>query len=184
MRSSLREILPDGFIPAPVPVTNASGLNVANGPIKKFLPLFMTIAFRGEVENAPYDKYCPSVKDDVKKRTCDSCGIYFPSVVMLHSHQRDSRRKKPTEAVQYKVRHFKIPTHFLLRFLLIMLFMQVRTIRIAARRQRELMVLLKDDSEEWMDEEFVDYQDLTIPKNDTNPVVPILSDDPNPWKML
>ena len=57
MRSSLREILPDGFIPAPVPVTNASGLNVANAPIKKFLPLFMRIAFRGEVENAPYDKY-------------------------------------------------------------------------------------------------------------------------------
>lgn len=186
MRSSLQEILPDGFIPAPVPVTNASGLNVTNGPIKKFLPLFMRIAFRGEVENAPYDKYCPSVKDDVKKRTCDTCGIYFPSVVMLHSHQRDSHRTKPTEAVQYKViRHFKIPTYFLLRFLLIMLFMQVRPIRIAARRQRELMILMnKEDSEEWMDEEFVDCRDITIPKNDTNPAVPILSDDPNPWEML
>ena len=74
-----------------------------------------------------------------KKCCCAVCGIYHASVKSAQNHQRDCRRKgpQPPQAVaplQPEVRQ--------------------RPVRIAARRQREMMVILRDhlnsETAEWL----------------------------------
>ena len=40
----------------------------------------------------PFELYCPSVADDLIERSCEQCGIYFPSQVAKHSHARIHKR--------------------------------------------------------------------------------------------
>ncbi|CAM1314430.1 Uncharacterised protein r2_g2499 [Pycnogonum litorale] len=61
---------------------------------------------------------------------------------------------------------------------------KVRPIRVAARRQRELMVVVREGMElEWLDEEDVDSAGLAVPPQPQCPIPSILSvDDINPWQ--
>ena len=43
-----------------------------------------------EFKELPYDYYCPSVKN-VADRVCSSCGIYYPSKVVVDRHRRGFR---------------------------------------------------------------------------------------------
>ena len=40
----------------------------------------------------PFDLYRPSVTDDLIKRSCEQCGMYFPSQVAKCSHARIHKR--------------------------------------------------------------------------------------------
>lgn len=67
----------------------------------------------------PYDVFCPSVKEYVQKRTCSACKLYFPSNVMLIQHK---------QVLHPRLKIADAPKR--------------RPVRIAARRQRELMAII------------------------------------------
>ena len=124
MVSALKSILPDGFLHAPLSVTNTEGLKLdeVNGT---FLSLFqrlstrLTVSGLDEHESLPYDFCCPTVKGYINNRTCSVCKQYFPSVAMVTEHKRQL--------------HPRIKVSVALR---------CRPVRIAAKRQRELMAII------------------------------------------
>lgn len=127
-RSSLRSILREGFFPNPLPVTNTNGLRFDGGG--KFVSLFQRLSINvspdGYTNEAnmfgigiPYDLCCPTVRDYVTNRTCNVCKLYFPSQVMVASHKKKLHPRTKVNEVP-----------------------KIRPVRIAARRQRELMVII------------------------------------------
>lgn len=79
MRSNLRSILPEGFLPAPYPmVRSISGIEVPE-PHEvpagaEFPPLLVRLAVgikptaSGLPNTVPYDQYCPSVAKSLKSK--------------------------------------------------------------------------------------------------------------------
>ena len=128
-RSNLKSILPEGFFPAPLCVSQSKGLRAADPEDDscKYLSLFQRLSINLEAEGysgvnkfqIPYDVCCPSVKDQLCNRTCRICHLYFPSNVMQGQHSR---------ALHPKVKIVEAP--------------RTRPLRVAARRQRELMVII------------------------------------------
>lgn len=153
-RSSLRAVLPDGFLPPPVPVTNTGGLRctTAKETGARFPPLFLTLSLQrvGDSEKqergAPYDGHCPSVERALASRVCVKCGKYHGSATSRQAHQRWCARS---------VQSMPLP--------------KVRPVRVAARRQRELMCIIATQTSascEWRDEDEVDVTGLDIPPRD------------------
>jgi len=98
-------------------------------------------------KSVPYDAYCPSLQAVVGRRVCKKCGLYHASIVSLKSHQRVCGVEDA------------IPT------------LRVRPVRVAARRQRELMAVIafqEHEDVEWIDEEFVDTAGMTVPADSVN----------------
>ncbi len=65
--------------------------------------LWQTVAAQALVPNnglreTPYDTYCPSLKTEVKKRTCADCGVYFPSQAAIQRHRRGGGCYIPVES--------------------------------------------------------------------------------------
>jgi hypothetical protein len=126
-RSALRTVLPEGYFPHPLLVNNSTGLQFSNENSGKFLSLFQRLAVSispdgyNEINKfcIPYDLCCPTVKDYVNSRTCNVCKLYFPSQVMVAAHKKQ---------VHPRVKVNDVPL--------------VRPVRIAARRQRELMAII------------------------------------------
>ncbi len=126
-RSALKSVLPEGFFPNPLPVTNTNGLHFAEGN-GKFLSLFQRLSvnitppgYTNETNmfRIPYDLCCPTVQDSITSRTCNICKIYFPSQVQVQAHKKE---------LHPRVKVNDLP--------------QIRPVRIAARRQRELMAII------------------------------------------
>ena len=99
-RSSYNDVFSGRFLPAPVPLyNNDKGITYApvgssNGT---FGSLFQHLALRHlepshEFVRMPFDLYRPSVTDDLIKRSCKQCGMYFPSQVAKRSHARIHKR--------------------------------------------------------------------------------------------
>jgi len=95
-RSNLKELLYQGFLPAPYRVKSTEHGIVIPPPEshneEKFAPLMFRLSFSMHPEwpptkEVPYDLYCPSVLQDVDKRTCDSCGVYFASKSSADKHR-------------------------------------------------------------------------------------------------
>jgi hypothetical protein len=86
----------------------------------------------------PYDLYCPCVQSVLSERMCKSCEQYFASKVMLQQHVSQHKRPPLVPATR------------------------ARPQRIAARRQRELMVVIAEQenaqSIDWLDESEVVFQ--------------------------
>jgi len=126
MRSALKTIIPGGFLPAPLAVTNNGGLTVAQDDSNcKFLTLFQrrTIqldppGWNDGLKTAPYDICCPTVRASVTSRMCNIC-IYFPSQVMVIQHKKH---------VHPRLKINDPP--------------RTRPLRVAATRQRELMAII------------------------------------------
>lgn len=105
-RSDYLNLLPDRFLPAPVPyVHTRSGISAAEIDDKegRFGSLYQRMALsrlqpKNDFKSFPFDFYCTSIHDQLNKRTCRTCGLYFPSQVALKNHQslhsRDSREKE------------------------------------------------------------------------------------------
>jgi len=123
MVSSLRTILPTGFLLVPLAFSNDHGLKL-DETSSQFLSLFHSITVTLQPNGydkltVPYDLFCPSVSALVAKRTCNACKLYFPSNVMLVQHK---------QAVHPKHKIAEVP--------------KCRPVRITARRQRELMAII------------------------------------------
>lgn len=129
LRSSLKTILPCGFLPPPLCVTNSAGLTGASSGAEgiKYLSLFQRLSISLEATGysgidkflIPYDVCCPTVSDFIPNRTCSTCKLYFPSNKMVLEHKREMH---PT----VKVNELR----------------RTRPVRIAAKRQRQLMAII------------------------------------------
>lgn len=183
-RSSYFSILPQRFLPPPFPVVQTGeGLKTPDrsGSINQqeqhlFPSLFTALSLSLEavlprsvrsLKELPYDLYCPSVQSVLTERTCKICGKYFASKVMLKSHlvlHKEVQVAKPK------------PT---------------RPVRLAAKRQRELMAIIVNDEygpedADWIQEEELDIDGLAIPEDDPPhvsgiPVCSIRDHLSNPW---
>jgi hypothetical protein len=122
--SALKCVMPNGFLPAPLSVTNCDGLKI-DETSGTFLPLFHRISIGLEpagfdnLFSVPYDYCCPTVKNYIFNRTCSICHLYFPSNAMVAEHKRQL--------------HPRVKVSILPR---------CRPLRIAAKRHRELMVII------------------------------------------
>lgn len=124
MISALKSVLPNGFLPAPLSVTNIDGLKVDESA-GTFLSLFQRLAIRlapagcADLDGMPYDFCCPTVQSYIVNRTCAVCKLYFPSNAMVVEHRKQ---------VHPRVKASTAP--------------RCRPVRIAAKRQRELMAII------------------------------------------
>ena len=88
----------------------------------------------------PYDLHCPSVQTPLVKRCCSVCGIYHASVKSAVNHAKVHRRSSSSALIPQLEKK--------------------RPVRVAATRQREMMVILRDhlnnESAEWLDVDEID----------------------------
>lgn len=166
--------LPRKFLPSPVPIVQSSdGLRAATGEEPQLFPsMFVLNSVNIKdllpksllvYKTIPHDLYCPSLKSALKDRICSSCGLYFASQVMLNDH-------KKVHNVSSSIK-------------------KVRPIRIAAKRQRELMAVIARDHQldcEWLDEDEVDSDELP-PLNEKPLEFPTVNRElhmQSPWKEI
>jgi hypothetical protein len=145
-RSSYLSLFPERFMPPPVPLMQTSeGLRAPDINTDADHATFPSVFLQKSVHPSmlprsaasfkllPYDTYCPSVQSQLVRRMCSKCGLYHASLASLKCHLQQC-------GIAQQV-------------------LRVRPIRVAARRQRELMaVIAYNDNEdvEWLDEEMVD----------------------------
>lgn len=99
----------------------------------------------------PHDFACPTVQNDLHKRTCVTCGLYFGTITSLKSHKHHCAKQKQDGPKTHAATDRPI---------------KVRPVRVAARRQRELMCIIsymENEVPEWYDESDVDM--TTVLKN-------------------
>ncbi|GBO10282.1 hypothetical protein AVEN_220919-1 [Araneus ventricosus] len=98
-----------------------------------------------------YDLFCPSVQNVLPTRVCKHCGLYFASNVMLKKHIIGVL--KITGKCRTEVG-------------------KVRPLRTAARRQKELMVVITFSENvefaDWVDEDNIVSRGLTIPEDEND----------------
>ena len=118
LRSSIRAVLPTGFLPTPVPIVQTLHGIMAPEPedvmdSKAFGGLYRQIALADIVpkaaaayEQLPYDIYCPSVATKLNSRICQTCGLYMSSnkAVKLHNkvHNKVPQGKRKVDKPQLK----------------------------------------------------------------------------------
>lgn len=103
-RTNYNEVVPNRFIPAPVPFVNYEG-GIAAAAIGSgsgaYGSLFQRLALSGleprhSFNSMPFDLYCPSVAGKIHKRIC-SCGKYFPTQAAIKGHEVVHHRYFVTE---------------------------------------------------------------------------------------
>jgi len=185
-RSWLQHLLPGRFLPNPVPLEhNGQGIVVSNvDHAHNFLPLFVNLQLNSNIhqENMadfiipPYDLYCPPVLPHLCKRCCSVCGIYHASIKSALSHTKACHPKTAPPAVIMKIQPVE----------------KRRPMRIAARRQREMMVILRDhlngETAEWLDVDDIetDHDNVQQQQSATSVAVNIISNiqewTDTPWE--
>ena len=97
----------------------------------------------------PYDLYCCSVQSQLLERVCKVCSLYFASKVMLKNHTVVHKTAAaPSINLPINTRQ--------------------RPVRVAARRQRELMAIIVNQENgpedvDWIEEEELDLEGIVIP---------------------
>lgn len=137
-RSGLFRVLNDRFLPPPIKM-KATSSDLTVDEEGEFIGLLLRLSLDLQVDakgflQVPYDYFCPSVKQKLASRSCKYCGLYHASIKSMNRH--------------YKV-HDKLPKAVL----------KVRPIRVAARREREVMCVMQalgGEIAEWVDEEEVE----------------------------
>jgi len=150
-RSSLFNLIPSGFLPPPIPlVQTCDGLkapDAVNVNDAKFASVFLTQCVNKAVlprslvsyKSVPFDAYCSSVHPVLQRRTCSKCGLYHASLTSLKAHLRICG----TEQI--------VP--------------RIRPVRVAARRQREMMAVIaynNMEDVEWIEDEFLDVSGMDL----------------------
>jgi len=144
-RSSYFNLIPDRFLPPPVPlIQTADGLRAPDiGCCEGRFPsvflqrnLDQTLLPRTATafKILPYDAFCPSQQTMLARRVCKKCGLYHASLASLKVHQQNCGIQAELEP-------------------------RIRPIRVAARRQRELMAIIafgENEDVEWLDDDLVD----------------------------
>lgn len=153
-RSSLRKVLPTGFFPPPIRVSNRFGglaVNKQTDTHGHFASLFVRRTLDTEPTEAtlPYDYFCPSVMQQLDNRICKKCNLYHASKKSMMNHAKSVHSVKTLSTEKRSV----------------------RPVRIAARRARELMCIISDtetksEDAEWISEGEIDTEE----ERDTDPV--------------
>ena len=175
-RSSYFSLLNQRFIPGPLPLEQTNDglrVNIGDG---KFPSLFVRLVISNDIfprsassygDELPYDFACPSMQKSLRQRVCKKCGLYHASVKSLNSHKRICRHNAAAPTEEPRV--------------------QVRPVRVAAKRQRELMCAIRymDEIEyEWLDEEDLESfevpMDCQVSLQTGTPVIPMING--NPWE--
>jgi hypothetical protein len=187
-RSSYFTVVPSRFFPPPIPIVQTcEGLKAPDGhedsSKNKFPSLFAAQTLKPDIilpptkscfKVLPYDLYCPSVESSLSDRMCHICHMYFASQVMMRRHLGVHRatvgpaRTTPVAAVAMQ---------------------RIRPLRIAAKRQREMMaIILQNEVEfaEWIDRDNLDTDGMDIPDDnaDNNSQLPIMTVEQHlssPW---
>ncbi|KAF9791364.1 hypothetical protein SFRURICE_014076 [Spodoptera frugiperda] len=171
-RSDLHMILHDRFLPPPYPITQIEGhLTIPDFKEhdgKSFAPFLIRQCVPIQPLNAfistPYDLYCPSVRNDLEKRCCSSCGIYYASVTRAAEHRRAAHIIPAKQA---------------------RMFCKVRPSRIVTRRANELLCASANGLE-WLDQNEVEGAD-DFTENHMDMLIPIISlktAHDSPWTEL
>lgn len=184
-RSSYFSVIPSRFMPPPIPLLQTpDGLKAPERSEfhnHKFSSLFLALNLLPSIHSLlprstrsfkviPYDLYNPTVQSQLFDRICKKCSLYFASKVMLKTHMITHSANDNLAVVNTRV----------------------QPIRVAARRQRELMVIISQqengmEDAEWIDEEHVDIPEgVSVPSNRSNdsnlPIVTIEDHFSNPWE--
>ena len=123
---------------------------------------------RAHPKELPHDYSCPSVPSEtLTRRTCSHCGRYFASITRRASHQAACERGSVEVPKDLPVEPVRI-----------------RPIRVAARRQKELLCVMGMQEMEWLAIDEVDVDSVDdIPLVHSKSGTPILSSDPEPiWQ--
>lgn len=178
VRSSYFKVIEQRFLPPPIPlIQNSDGLatpNLNSGSIANYPSLFASLNVKFDsilpvaalkYKILPYDLYCPSVQSVLSDRICNKCHLYFASATLLKEHKAVHSLKENQMA-------------------------KIRPVRIAAKRQREVMAIIsnmdKVEDCEWIDEDDVAFQiSSDIPSDSISDLFPIVTMNQHfdcPWK--
>lgn len=169
-RSPLQHLLPNRFLPNPVPAKhNDQGIVMSETASPIFLPLLVNLQVNSVIQKdkmkdfivPPYDLHCPSVEPLITKRCCSVCGIYHASIKSTMIHVKECHPKRaPTAIASIEVEERRRP------------------VRIAARRQREMMVVLRDhlngEAAEWLDVDDIDSDERAHDSSAQCAAVPLI----------
>lgn len=162
-RSPYFSFVSSRFLPPPFPLQQTIDGGIITpkqilGDGNKFPSLFLALSSnvahllpeaKKEFKRIPYDLFCPSVQSCLVSRICKICGLYFASQKMMKAHS-SHHRKSSYVSLSLSSEPSKI-----------------RPVRIAARRQRELMaVIVREEGEEdveWFEEEELDLSNISLP---------------------
>lgn len=162
LRSSLRCILPEGFLPPPCKLWQSSSGLVATerGSHAKFCPLFLRLTLQINPSNkcfskTPYDYFCPTVVPHLADKTCSMCGLYFASKKGVAKHK--------------ELVHGMFPEPIA----------KIQPACVLARRGKELLCLFRDEQSgaedaEWFDEDDVDTDVKLSMDSDSPSHIPIV----------
>lgn len=162
-------ILHDHFLPPPYPITQVDGHPMVPDPEehdgKSFAPFLIRHCLPIQPLHAfismPYDLYCPSVRGDLEKRCCSTCGIYFSSITRAAEHQRAVHSAPAAPA------------------------RKVRPSRIVTRRATELLCA-SENGLEWVNQSEVEGAD-DFTENHMDMLVPVITLETtheSPWTEL
>lgn len=110
MRSSWLAVVPTRFLRPPIQIVQSlTGLQLSNPEqhdgktFSEFkLAQYLKIKSSLDINNLPYDLFCPSVKSEVQDRTCKDCGIYFCSKRAVADHRRALHKKNKKNGLDEK----------------------------------------------------------------------------------
>lgn len=186
MRGNYLNVAPR-FIPAPLCIDQSTMAASDNSDLSnEFSSLLLRLRINdekfknGSSREVPYDICCPSVKELISSRTCQSCGMYFASVKSVKGHKKSCQQEQTHSALNEET--FGQPLLTQRR--------HNRPVRIAARRQQERMVLwssrLNDRHADWFDEDElvnVDLEDVSLEEEAENPLIIDMNTHLNvPWE--
>lgn len=108
-RSAYKKILPERYLPAPVPfVHDESGPMFAESEsIGRFLGLAQRLMLRNFCPSTswrelPFDYYYPSITN-IDELVCAKCHIYFPSTAWKNRHARTCRSEAAADADENEI---------------------------------------------------------------------------------
>ena len=161
-RSSFFNHFPSRFLPPPIPRAQTTDGTKApdriNFDAHKFPSVFVYQNLNRDAilprsvkgfKVLPYDLYCCSVQSQLLERVCKVCSLYFASKVMLKNHTVVHKTAAaPSINLPINTRQ--------------------RPVRVAARRQRELMAIIVNQENgpedvDWIEEEELDLEGIVIP---------------------
>lgn len=162
-RSPLFQILKQ-FIPPPLRVSQSEGLRILEPSDEgnTYTSLLFRLSIndkqlrQGDGLELSFDYSCPSLRDIIRQRTCQRCFIYHASVKSLKAHEKYCKtlHLHPTSSQRSTITR------------------QIRPVRVAARRQKEKMVVwksrLNDEHVDWFDEDEVETADDKIDQRETS----------------
>jgi hypothetical protein len=92
-RSSIKDILPERFIPPPVLyVRSEKGVQSSEDMTGHFYSLSWRLSLKCLIEHPyhvlPFDYYCPTIRENIEERMCEFCGLYCSSKNSVKSHEK------------------------------------------------------------------------------------------------